>query len=295
VALWIQHISQWNSITSDSSFHAFMAQGWPTIIGSRLQGLIDASGNFVVMIASVVLLPFLLIGALARRHSKDFGPWFVYTFVAFAGATFLYPLHVPGGAFIHTAIGLAPHAAILSVEGILVVVGAIAGRRSTWREGPAGSIFVWGMVAVVIASAVIFSRSLEAGWDVSRAPRQALAAELQTLGVPADDRIMSIDAGGIKYWTGHPGVVSPDDSIETIEAVARAYDIRWLVLERGDAARALAPVLQGLSQPLWIGNPVFKVTSPDTATPRLALYPVCFDPADDRCDSALASPLSATP
>jgi hypothetical protein len=295
VALWIQHISQWNSITSDTSFQAFMAQGWPTIIGSRLQGLIDASGNFVVMIASVVLLPFLLVGALARRHSKDFGPWFVYTFVAFAGATFLYPLHVPGGAFIHTAIGLAPHAAILSMEGVLVVVGAIAGRRSAWRESTAGAVFVWGVVAVVVASAVIFSRSLEAGWDVSRAPRQALAAELQTLGVPADDRIMSIDAGGIKYWTGHPGVVSPDDSIETIEAVARAYDIRWLVLERGDAARALAPVLQGLAQPLWIGNPVFKVTSPDTATPRLALYPVCFDPADDRCDSALASPLSATP
>ncbi|HJP88682.1 MAG TPA: glycosyltransferase family 39 protein [Candidatus Limnocylindrales bacterium] len=287
VALWIQNIAQWNSITSDTSFHAFMAQGWPTIIASRLQGLTDATGNFVVMICSVVLVPFLLVGALARRHSKDFGPWFVYTFVAFAGATFLYPLHVPGGAFIHTAIGLAPHAAILSMEGVLVVVGAISGRRSSWREGTAGSVFVWGVVAVVLASSVIFSRSLENGWDVSRAPRQALAAEMTALGIPADDRVMSIDAGGIKYWTGHPGVVSPDDSIETIEAVARAYDIRWLVLERGDAARALAPVLMSASLPTWIGPPVFQVKDPNNATPRLALYPVCFSLDDQRCSPGL--------
>ena len=282
VALWIQDISQWNSITADTSFQAFMAQGWPAIIASRFQGLIDATGNFVVMIASVVLVPFLLVGALARRHSKDFGPWFVYTFVAFAGATILYPLHVPGGAFIHTAIGLAPHAAILSVEGVLVVVGAVAGRRSVWREGTAGSVFVWGIVAVVIASAVIFSRSLEAGWDVSRQPRIALGAALQRLEVPADDRIMSIDAAGIKYWTGHPGVVSPDDPIETIEAVARAYGIRWLVIERGDAARALGPVLAGEARPAWIGPPIFEVTSVDGGLPRLALFPVCTTP-DPRC------------
>jgi len=283
VALWIQDISQWNSITADTSFQAFMAQGWPTIIASRLQGLIDATGNFIVMISSVVLLPFLLVGVLARRHSKDFGPWFVYTFIAFAGATFLYPLHVPGGAFIHTAIGLAPHAAILSVEGILAVVGFVAGRRTAWREGTAASVFVWGVVAVVMASAVIFSRSLEAGWDVSRQPRLALAAHIRGMDMPAEDRIMSIDAGGMKYFTGHPGVVSPDDPIEVIESVARAYDIRWLVIERGDAARALGPVLAGTERLAWIGAPVFEVTAADGGTPRLALFPVCTTSVDVRC------------
>jgi hypothetical protein len=151
-------------------------------------------------------------------------------------------------------------------------------------------VFVWGVVALVLASAVIFSRSLQAGWDVPRQPREALAAKLVEMGVPVDDRIMSIDAGGIKYWTGHPGVVSPDDPIETIEAVARAYDIRWLVLERDDAARALAPVLQGLARPLWIGAPVFEVKPPTEATPRLALYPVCFASDDDRCDGPLFTP-----
>jgi hypothetical protein len=286
-ALWIRTISEWNSITADPSLAKFLAQGWPAIVASRIDGLVSALGNFAVFISSVVLLPFLIVGALARRHARDYGPWFVYAFIAFAGATLLYPLHVPGGAFIHTAIGLAPHAAILSVEGVLVMVGWFSRRRDTWNPRPAGAVFVWGIVALVIASAVIFTRPVIAGWDASRQPRIAVAQELDRLGVPKEDLLLSIDAGGFKYWTGRPGVVTPDDPIDVIESVARAYDTRWRILERVDAARALAPVLAG-TRPRWIGAPVFTVPAADGGLPKLALYPVCTGPGDARCGADLS-------
>jgi hypothetical protein len=92
--------------------------------------------------------------------------------------------------------------------------------------------------------------------------------------VPRGDRILSIDAAGIKYWTGHPGVVTPDDPLQVIESVAAAYDARWLVVERSDAAIALGPVLAG-TRPTWIG--------PDGGLPRLALFPVCTTDGDTRC------------
>jgi hypothetical protein len=285
-ALWIRNIHEWNSITANPTLASFLAQGPLDILASRIGGLTAAMGNFAVMICSVVLLPFLLLGAVARARSRDFQPWFLYTFVAFAGATILYPLHVPGGAFIHTAVGLAPHAAILSGEGILLAVSWIAGRRRRWDAGTAGRVFVWGMVAIVAASALIFGRSVEGIWDQTRQPRIALAKQLESMGVPADDRILSIDAGGFKYWTGHPGVVTPNDPIETIEAVARAYGIRWLIVEPSDAAFAFAPVLRG-TRPTWIGPPVFSVAG-DSDGPRLVLYPVCVQPGDTRCDIPLA-------
>ncbi|HEX3263638.1 MAG TPA: hypothetical protein VHR37_08250, partial [Solirubrobacterales bacterium] len=97
------------------------------------------------------------------------------------------------------------------------------------------------------------------------------------------DRLLSIDAGGFKYFTGRPGVVTPDDPIETIEAVARAYGTRWLVLERADAARGLGPVLQGTLEVPWIGPPVFSVPAADGGAPRLALFPVCTTDGDTRC------------
>jgi hypothetical protein len=282
-ALWIRSISEWNSITADPSPAHFFAQGWGPILASRVQGLVDALGNFAVMIASIVLLPFLIIGAIARRRDRNFQPWFVYTFVAFAGATILYPLHVPGGAFIHTAIGLAPHAAILAMEGVLIFVGWVAGRRRRWEQGAAGSFFVWGIVALTIATAVVFTPSVHAAWDASRQPRIALAAELDRIGAPRSDRLLSIDAAGMKYWTGRPGVVTPDDPIEVIESVARAYRTTWLVVERNDAARALGPVLEG-NRPPWIGPPAW-VYPPNAQghDVSLALYPVCSGTDVSRC------------
>ena len=282
-ALWILDIREWNSVTAEPSLERFLAQGPAAIVASRLAGLTSAIGNFFVVIASVVLLPFLLFGTLGRRDSPDFRPWFVYTLVVFAGATFIYPLHVPGGAFIHSAIGLAPHAAILSLEGVLLVVGAIAARRSTWREGAAGSVFVWGIVGITVATAVVFGRSTQAGWESLRAPRVELAGRLEALGVGPDDRLLTIDAAGWNYWTGRPGVVTPDDPLETIEAVARAYETRWLIVERDAAARALAPILQGGPRPSWIGPPAYEIAAADRGTPRLALYPICMTADDARC------------
>lgn len=283
-ALWIRTISEWNSITANPTIGSFLDQGIGPIVASRLGGLSSALGNYVVVIGSVVLIPFMLIGVIGRIGTRDFAPWFVYTGVVFLTATFLYPLHVPGGAFIHSAIGLAPHAAILSIEGVLIIVGWIAARRRTWDERNAGTVFAWGIVVLVAVTAFVFGRPVLAGWDETRQPRVALAAELDRLAVPADDRLLSIDAAGMKYFTGRPGVVTPDDPIETIEAVARAYETRWLVLERDDAARAMAPVLLGESRPAWIGVPVFSVPSADGGAPRLALYPVCTTATDARCE-----------
>ena len=291
-ALWLRDISEWNSITAHPTLSSYLAQGLGTIAAHDLGGLAWALGNFAIFICSIVLVPFLVAGALARRRSFDFQPWFVYTFVAFAGATFVYPLHVPGGAFIHTAIGLAPHAAILSIEGVLLFVGGVARRRRRWDEGTAGTVFVWGIVAIVAASSVVFARQAQSGWDAVRGPRVELTSYLASSDGkvaqhedrcgPRPPRLMSIDAGGFKYFTGRPGVVSPDDPLDTIESVATAYGVCWLVVERGDAARALGPVLAG-QRPDWIGAPVFSVPATDGGLPLLALFPVCAVPADRPC------------
>jgi hypothetical protein len=77
--------------------------------------------------------------------------------------------------------------------------------------------------------------------------------------------------------------VTPDDPIEVIESVARAYGTRWLIVERADAARALRPVLAGEVDLPWIGPPAFTVAHPDGGLPRLALFPVCTTEGDPRC------------
>ena len=287
-ALWIREYRQWNSITADMSFDAFMAQGIGPILGSRFFGFVAAAANFAVIIASVILVPFIVWGAWLRRRSDDFLPWFLYVLIMFAGATLIFPLHVPGGAFIHSAVGMAPHAYILALEGVIALVAAIARRRPAWDPKVAGPLFAWTIVVFVVATAALYAPVAHRGWDASRAPRLALAAELDRLGVAPSERLMTIDAAGFKYFTGQPGVVLPDDPIDVVRAVAQGYDIRWLVLERDGIVEALAPVLRDDDRPDWIGPRTFQVASSDGGASILGLYPVCFEPADTRCAGATA-------
>ena len=57
-ALWLTEYRQWNSITADTSFAAFLAQGPGQILASRVFGFLAAAANFAVIIGSVVLVPF---------------------------------------------------------------------------------------------------------------------------------------------------------------------------------------------------------------------------------------------
>jgi hypothetical protein len=288
-ALWIRTIEEWNSITVRPSLSYFLGQGIGPLVSSRVLGLVGAIGQFAVIICSVVLLPFVVAGGWLRRRSIDFGPWFLYTALVFLGAMLLYPLHVPGGAFIHSAVGLEAHAYILALEGVVAGVAWIARRRPRWNFDNAARVFVGATVAFTIATAFLYAVPVERNWDASRAPRVALAAQLDRLGVATNDRLLTIDAAGFKYFTGRGGVVTPDDPIDTIESVARAYRTRWLVLERDDLARALAPVLRGEAHPAWIGPQLYNVPAADGGPPRLAFYAVCVDAADTRCSAVAAS------
>lgn len=282
-ALWLTNYRQWNSITADTSFAAFIAQGWSVILSTRLIGLTAALANFAVAISSIVLVPLILVGGWTRRRSDDFLPWFLYAAALLLGATFLFPLHVPGGAFVHSAVGLGPHAYILALEAVAVLIGWIARRRPAWDPRVAVPLFSAFVVAFVVLSAVGYGGIVHAHWAEARAPRQALASAADALGMARDDRVMSTDAAGFKYWIGRPGVVSPDDPLETIQAVAKGYGIRWLVLERGAIVRALQPVLVDDVRPAWIGPAVFSYPDPAGGPAALALYPVCLTASDTRC------------
>jgi hypothetical protein len=282
-ALWIRTMAEWNSITTPATPAYFFDQGIGPLLESRILGLTAAIGNFGVVICSVVLVPFVLVGAWLRRRSLDFVPWFFYAFIVFAGATILWPVHVPGGAFIHSSIGLGPHAYILAFEGVVAMVAWIARRRPAWDVRTATPIFVGAVVALTIATAPLFAIGVRASWDATRQDRIKLAAEMNQLGIGPTERLLSIDAAGYKYWTGRPGVVTPDDPLPAIEAVARAYQTRWLILERNDIASALAPVLASGVLPAWIGPPVYSIPAADGGPPRLALYPTCVASDDNRC------------
>ena len=290
--LFIRAIEEWNSITTPADLQWLWSQGLGPLVASRMGGLAAAGAIFAVLVGGVFLVPLMAIGAWARRRSVDFGPFFAYAGLLFGFSALVSAVHVPGGTFIHSAVGLAPHAYILAIEGIAVAVAWVAARRPTWHAPSATRAFTVAAIGFTAFVAVGWALSTQAAWAARRDEFQSVGRWLADAEAPASDRVMSIDASGTLHWTGHPGVVLVEDPLETIEKVARAYDIRWLVLDRSDTVATVAPILDGEPRPAWLGAPVASrpVRRPADAAPLpanavdLGLYPVCVLADDTRCE-----------
>jgi Dolichyl-phosphate-mannose-protein mannosyltransferase len=289
--LLIRTFSEWNSITIPATLDHFLGQGLGPLVASRIGGLVAAMTIYAVLVGGVILVPFMLIGGWLRRRSLDFSPAFLYAGILFAFNALVFAVHVPGGTFIHSAIGLAPHSYVLVMEGIAASVGWVAARRRGWDVEQATRVFSGATVAFAVVAGAAASLTTHATWASRVADHQFAAAALDAAGAPVTDRVMSIDASGTRYWSGRGGVVLVNDPLPTVEEVARAYQIRWLILERSDAVSAVAPILDGGARPAWIGPPIASrpaVSPPGgVALPRgsvdVAVYPVCVAPGDTRC------------
>ncbi|HXG39546.1 MAG TPA: glycosyltransferase family 39 protein [Candidatus Limnocylindrales bacterium] len=295
--LFVRSIEEWNSISTPATLDWLLGQGLGPLLASRLLGLVAAAGIFAVLIGGVALVPFIVLGAWRRRRSADFGPFLTYAALLFGFSALVSAVHVPGGTFIHSAVALAPHGYVLALEGIAAAVGWVAARRRSWDRAVATRVFVAGGVAFGIATAVAYVPGIHEGWSAKRAARLAIAATLDRLDPEGDDRIMSIDAAGYRYYTGRGGVVLPNDPLPVIEQVARAYGIRWLVVEADDAVPAVAPIVLEDRRPAWVGpatlhgvrGEIVAGPIPPGVLADVALYPVCVVPGDERCASAGAA------
>ena len=296
--LLIRTYEEMNSVTSDTSLGGFLGQGLGPLLASRILGFVSAVQVFGVMAIPIVVTPFVAIGCWSRRRSLDFGPFFLYAALLFGAAGLLFAVHVPYGTFLHSAVALVPFALIAAFEGLVLAARWVAPRRPGWTPEGAARLFVVTGVAAVVVNTVAFAGLALPGWNVERDQLIEAGRALDAAGAPAGDRLMTADPAGFAYFTGRGGVVTPNDSLEVIREVAADYGIRWLVLERSHIVTPLAPVIEGLVRPAWLGPPVFTIAWTGAATndpaadaaPALAIYPVCLAAGDTRCGTGGGRP-----
>ena len=267
---FIRDIGEWNSITIPATLDHLIGMGVGPLLLTRIGGLVAALMIYTTLVAGFILAPVMLVGGWARRRSVDFGPFFAYAALLLAFSTLVSAVHVPGGTFIHSAVALAPHSYILALEGIVVAVAWVAARRPAWHAPTAIRTFTGAAITFALGAAVVGSLVVHGAWADSRAKFREVAAALRDAGAQPTDRVMSIDAAGTKYWTGLGGVVLVNDPLETVAAVARAYEIDWLVVDREDSVRSTAFLLDDRDRPAWLGAPVLAIGEPV----RLAVFPV---------------------
>jgi Dolichyl-phosphate-mannose-protein mannosyltransferase len=281
--------------TCPTTLDHFLGQGIGPLALSRIGAFLGAIGIFSVLVITVVLAPFVVIGARARRASIDFGPFFLYAALLFGFMSIFFAAYVPFGTFLHSAVALAPYAFILAFEGTLLASRWAARHRPSWTPEGAARLFLVVAVATVVINATAFTAIAMPSWNADRDNRLAADRALDLASIPETDLLLSSDPAGFKYFTGRGGVVTPNDSFDIIHRVAVAYNVRWLVLERAHIVDPLAPVIESKERPTWIGAPIFTVAYTGKKTgdpavdgaPALAIYPVCTTPGDVRCGAPL--------
>ena len=291
--LLIATYDQMNSVTSDTSMAAFLGQGIGPLLQSRVLGLVSALQIYFVIAIPIVLGPFVLIGAWARRRSLEFGPFFLYAGLLFGASGLLFAVHVPYGTFLHSAVAMVPFTFILAFEGAVLASHWAARHRPAWTEDGAARLFLVVAAASVVVNAAAFTALAIPSWNADRDGRVAAGRALDAAGAPQADLLLSADPGGFKYFTGRGGVVTPNDSLDVIRQVAADYHIRWLVLERAHLVEPMFPVIESKTRPTWLGAPIFTIPYDGPATgdaaadgaPAMAIYPVCTQPGDTRCGS----------
>jgi hypothetical protein len=274
--LFIRDFSEWNSITIPATLDHLLGMGLGPLLATRATGLTTSLVLFAVLVMAGVLVPFLVVGAWQRRRDVSFTPAFGYAALLLGFCTILTPIHVPGGQLFHSAVGLAPHAYVLTMHGAVLLAAWLGRRWSRWDPEVTARVLIIGLVGFGIAAAVWSTADVHASWAVKRTRAQVAAAALNEAGAGQFDRVMSIDAAGMRYWSGRGGVVLLNDPVETVEAVARAYDIRWLVLERADGVPLTRQIMVAGQRPAWVGPAAW--TNGD-----VTVYPVCTGLGDPRC------------
>jgi len=291
--LLIATYDQMNSVTSDTSMAAFLGQGIGPLLQSRVLGLVSALQIYFVIAIPIVLGPFVLIGAWARRRSLEFGPFFLYAGLLFGASGLLFAVHVPYGTFLHSAVAMVPFTFILAFEGAVLASHWAARHRPAWTQDGAARLFLVVAAASVVVNAAAFTALAIPSWNADRDGRVAAGRALDAAGAPQADLLLSADPGGFKYFTGRGGVVTPNDSLDVIRQVAVDYNIRWLVLERAHLVEPMFPVIESKARPTWLGTPIFTIPYDGPATgdaaadgaPAMAIYPVCTQSGDTRCGS----------
>jgi hypothetical protein len=291
--LLIATYEQMNSVTGDTSLAGFLGQGVGPLLQSRVLGLVSALQIYFVIAIPIVLAPFVLIGAWARRRSLEFGPFFLYAGLLFAASGLLFAVHVPYGTFLHSAVAMVPFTFILAFEGAVLASHWAARHRPAWTQDGAARLFLVVAAASVVVNAAAFTALAIPSWNSDRDGRVAAGRALDAAGAPQADLLLSADPGGFKYFTGRGGVVTPNDSLDVIRQVAADYNIRWLVLERAHLVEPMFPVIESKTRPTWLGTPIFTIPYDGPATgdaaadgaPAMAIYPVCTQSGDTRCGS----------
>lgn len=248
--LFLRHYDEIFSYGRELTWQHYLAWGWGPILQSKLQAI---GINLVRLVAEnmlIFLAPFILVGLWQLRRRLEYLPFFVYGPLLYLAMTLAFTFPGVRGGLFHSGGALLPFLFAAAMPGLDAAIAWIARRRPRWDVALAQRVFTIGFIALaVFLSAFIYVRGvfgsqlLTPAWNQRDQVYAEIAAWLDENALP-EARVMVGNPPGFYYFSHRPGVVIPNEDIDTVLQACDRYSVEFIILDQ-NCPRPLREIYSG--------------------------------------------------
>jgi hypothetical protein len=233
--LWLQNYNQTFLYPPESLTRAsFIQAGWDSALQNRMRAFSANFGNAFGAQGGIFLFPFILIGLWQMRHDLRTKIAVTGWLLLFAVMTLLFPFAGSRGSFFHAGAAFQPYWWVAAPMGLDVIISwARDHGRFTDKNAP---YFLQGMLvllAIFMTVYLVNFRVISSGWAKDDFIYPAVEKMFLDNGIQPRDVVIVRNPPGYFIASGRSSVALPFGDESTILSVAKKFDARYLVIEKG--------------------------------------------------------------
>lgn len=232
---------------SQITFSRWLASGLGAILRVRSWALGLNLANALSVQWEVFLLPLVGIGLWHLRKDRRVHIAVISWLLTLAAMTIAFPFAGARGGFFHSGAAVQIMWWVLATIGLEQVI-VWGSRKRSWDINQAGKFFRSALVilTVLMTTVIVYARVIGGksgqAWSQENNTYVQVKTFLNLQGMSGEEVVMVANPPGFYLASGNPAIAVPDGDINTLVAVARKYDAKYVVLEETSTPSSLLTV-----------------------------------------------------
>jgi hypothetical protein len=244
--LFLRNYDEIFSYGHELTWQHYLTWGWGPILQSKLKAIGINLMRLVAENMLIFLAPFIVVGLWQLRRRLEYLPFFIYGLFLYLAMTLAFTFPGVRGGLFHSGGALLPFLFAAAMPGLDTVIAWIAHRRSRWSTSPAQRMFTIGFIALAFFLSVFIyvrgvfgsqplrqaqGRPLTPAWNQRDQVYVDIAAWLDE-NAPPEATVMVGNPPGFYYFSHRPGVVVPNEDIDTVLQACDRYGVEFVILDQ---------------------------------------------------------------
>ncbi len=257
--LWLQNYNQTFIYPAESlTRESFLRAGWSSALQNRVYAFSANFGNAFGAQGGIFLFPFMLLGLWQLRRDLRTKIAVTGWLILFAVMTIIFPFAGSRGSFFHAGAAFQPYWWVAAPLGLDALLSWARNRgQFTDKNAPYFLQGVLVLLAIFMTVYLVNFRVISSGWAKDDVIYPAVEKMFLENGIQPRDVVIVRNPPGYFIASGRSSISLPFGDESTILSVAKKYDARYLVLEKGGTFKTIQDLYdepQSSSSFVYIGE-----------------------------------------